>query len=38
MSDTAVLIERAARRHVRRAARFWLKDVYEGHALAPDEP
>jgi DNA-binding GntR family transcriptional regulator len=32
------LAERAARRHVRRAAQFWLKDVYEGRSVAADEP
>jgi DNA-binding GntR family transcriptional regulator len=30
--------ERVARRHVRRAAQFWLKDVYEGRSVAADEP
>jgi DNA-binding GntR family transcriptional regulator len=32
------LAERIARRHVRRAAQFWLRDVYEGRSVAADEP
>jgi DNA-binding GntR family transcriptional regulator len=34
----AELAERVARRHVRRAAQFWLKDVYEGRSVAAEEP
>jgi DNA-binding GntR family transcriptional regulator len=30
--------ERAARRHVRRAAQFWLRDVYKGRAIVTEEP
>jgi DNA-binding GntR family transcriptional regulator len=30
--------ERAAKRHVQRATKFWLSDVYKGRAIATDDP
>jgi DNA-binding GntR family transcriptional regulator len=33
-----VQAERAAKRHVRRAAKFWLSDVYKGRSVATDDP